>query len=67
MCASSSPRNRPVRLVNSSLTVIGYPKPARANASHALASYIQTRRSARNRRLPAPGRMAGTLERQILS
>ena len=31
-------------LVKSSLTVIGHPNLARANASHALALYIQTRR-----------------------
>jgi len=40
--------------VKSSLTVIGYLKLSRANASDALTLYIQTRRSARNRRPPRP-------------
>jgi hypothetical protein len=39
--------------VKSSLTVIGYPKLARADASDALAPYIQTRQPARNRRQSA--------------
>ncbi len=41
-----------MRLVKSWLTVIGYPKLARANASAALALYIQTRRPPENRRHP---------------
>jgi hypothetical protein len=36
--------------VKSSLTVIGYPKPSRANTGHRLALYLQTRRASQNRR-----------------
>lgn len=51
-----------MRLVKSSLTVIGYPKLARANASDPLAPYIQTRRPPRNRRQP-PTRRAVTAQK----
>ena len=50
------PRNRPVRPVKSSLTVIGYPKLARANASAALA-YIY--RPGARRKIAAPSHPPG--------
>ena len=51
---ATRPRNWPVTLVKSSLTVIACPKLARANASDALTLHIQTRRPAQNRRAPRP-------------